>query len=92
VMAAPIISILSDTSEESVGSHAPRVILFGAIPAIIPEVLVVPADLIVTPKVGAVSVVSPSGVLDLVDYSPSSDSDPSEDLIVVLHTFKIIYL
>ncbi|GKA86897.1 hypothetical protein Tco_0808608 [Tanacetum coccineum] len=81
-MAAPVISISSDTSEESVGSHAPRVILFGAIPAIIPvipEVPVVPADPIVTPEVGAVSVVSPSGVLDLVDYSPSSDSDPSED-------------
>ncbi|GKF21414.1 hypothetical protein Tco_0070052, partial [Tanacetum coccineum] len=79
---APVISILSDTSEESVGSHAPRVILFGAIPTIIPvipEVPIVPADPIVTPKVGAVSVVSPAGVLDLVDYSPSSDSDPSED-------------
>ncbi|GJU71353.1 hypothetical protein Tco_1262758 [Tanacetum coccineum] len=81
-MVAPVISISSDTSEESVGSHALRVILFGVIPAIIPvipEVLVVPADPIVTPEVGAVSVVSPSGVLDLVDYSPSSDSDPSED-------------
>ncbi|GJW97008.1 hypothetical protein Tco_0178816, partial [Tanacetum coccineum] len=82
VMAAPVISISSDTSEESVGSHAPRVILFGAIPAIIPvipEVPVVPADPIVTPEVGTVSVVSPAGVLDLVDYSSSSDSDPSED-------------
>ncbi|GKC73867.1 hypothetical protein Tco_1119750 [Tanacetum coccineum] len=79
---APIISILSDTSEESVGSHAPRVILFGAIPAIIPvipEVPIIPADPIVTPEVGAVSFVSPFGVLDLVDYSPSSDSDPSKD-------------
>ncbi|GJX31237.1 hypothetical protein Tco_0241092 [Tanacetum coccineum] len=78
-MAAPIISI---SSEESVGSHAPRVILFGAIPAIIPiipEVPIVPADPIVTPEVGTVSVVSPTGVLDLVDYSSSSDSDPSED-------------
>ncbi|GJX56937.1 hypothetical protein Tco_0286834 [Tanacetum coccineum] len=55
VMAAPIISISSGTSEESV------------------------ADSIVTPEVGAVSVISPSGVLDLVDYSPSSDSDPSKD-------------
>ncbi|GJW10906.1 hypothetical protein Tco_1576733, partial [Tanacetum coccineum] len=36
VMAAPIISISSDLSEESVGSHAPQVILFGPIPAIIP--------------------------------------------------------
>ncbi|GKG39289.1 hypothetical protein Tco_0463434, partial [Tanacetum coccineum] len=78
-MAAPIISILSD---ESMGSYAPRVIIFGAIPAIIPiifEVLIVPADLIVTPEVGTVSVVSPTRVLDLVDYSSSSDSDPSKD-------------
>ncbi|GJX76377.1 hypothetical protein Tco_0323188 [Tanacetum coccineum] len=82
VMAAPVISISSDTSEESMGSHAPRVILFGAIPVIIPaipEVPIVLADPIVTPEVGAVSVVSPAGVHDLVDYSPSSDSDPSED-------------
>ncbi|GKB24046.1 hypothetical protein Tco_0863447, partial [Tanacetum coccineum] len=82
VMAAPIISISSDTSEESMGSHALRVILFGAIPAIIPvihEVPVVPADPIVAPEEGTVLVVLPSGVLDLVDYSPSSDSDPSED-------------
>ncbi|GJV59346.1 hypothetical protein Tco_1465446 [Tanacetum coccineum] len=79
VMAAPIISILF---KESVGSHAPRVILFGAIPAIIPvipEVHIVPADPLVTPDVGTILVVSPTGVLDLVDYSSSSDSDPSED-------------
>ncbi|GJZ32453.1 hypothetical protein Tco_0577889 [Tanacetum coccineum] len=82
VMAAPIISISSDSSEESVGSHAPRVNLFGAIPGIIlviPEVLIVPANPIVAPGVGAVPVVSPTRVLDLVDYSFSSDSDPSED-------------
>ncbi|GKE84049.1 hypothetical protein Tco_1557791 [Tanacetum coccineum] len=81
-MATPIIFISSDSSKESVGSHAPRVILFGAIPAImpvIPEVPIVPADPIVTPEVGAVPVVLPTGVLDLVDYSFSSDSDPSED-------------
>ncbi|GKF45122.1 hypothetical protein Tco_0131674, partial [Tanacetum coccineum] len=54
-MSTPIISILSDSSEESV------------------------ADPIVTPEVGIVSVVSPAGVLDLVDYSSSSDSDPSND-------------
>ncbi|GKB77171.1 hypothetical protein Tco_0944066, partial [Tanacetum coccineum] len=82
VMAAPIIFISSYSSEESVGSHVPRVILFSAIPSIIPvipEVLIVPADLIVTPEVGAVPLVSPTRVLDLVDYSSSSDSDPSED-------------
>ncbi|GJX82627.1 hypothetical protein Tco_0332108 [Tanacetum coccineum] len=81
-MAAPIISISSDLSEESVGSHAPRVILFGYIHAIIPvipEAPIVLADPIVTPEVGAVPVVSPTEVLDLVDYSSSSDSDPSED-------------
>ncbi|GKD00976.1 hypothetical protein Tco_1171250, partial [Tanacetum coccineum] len=82
VMAATIISISSDSSEESVGSYAPRVNLFGAIPGIIlviPEVPIVPANPIVAPGVGAVPVVSPTGVLDLVDYSFSSDSDPSED-------------
>ncbi|GJX06311.1 hypothetical protein Tco_0194243 [Tanacetum coccineum] len=36
-------------------------------------------DPIVTPEVGAVLVVSPTEVLDLVDYSSSSDSDPSDD-------------
>ncbi|GJY80060.1 putative reverse transcriptase domain-containing protein [Tanacetum coccineum] len=83
VMAAPVIPISSDSSKESVGSHVPRVILFGAIPAIIPvirgihaEVPIVPTDPVVAPEVGAVSVTSPIGVLDLVDYS-SSDSDPS---------------
>ncbi|GKB64442.1 hypothetical protein Tco_0920628, partial [Tanacetum coccineum] len=82
VMAALIISILSDSSKESMGSHAPRVILFGAIPAIIPIILEVPivlADPIVASDVGTVLVVLPTGLLDLVDYSSSSDPDPSED-------------
>ncbi|GJS11962.1 hypothetical protein Tco_0368758 [Tanacetum coccineum] len=38
------------------------------------EVPIAPADPLVTPKVGAVSVISPTGVLNLVDYSSSSDS------------------
>nr|GEU69957.1 hypothetical protein [Tanacetum cinerariifolium] len=38
VMAALIIFILSDSSKESVGFHAPRVILFRTIPAIIPVI------------------------------------------------------
>ncbi|GKF55780.1 hypothetical protein Tco_0166120, partial [Tanacetum coccineum] len=57
-------------------------VLFGAIPAIIlviPEVLIVQADPIVAPEEGTVSVVLPTGVLNLVDYSSSSNSDPSED-------------
>ncbi|GJU16903.1 retrotransposon protein, putative, ty3-gypsy subclass [Tanacetum coccineum] len=40
---------------------------------------IVPADPIVTPEVGAVLVISPAKVLDLVDYSPSSNFDPLED-------------
>nr|GEW84825.1 hypothetical protein [Tanacetum cinerariifolium] len=78
-MVAPFISI---SSEESVGSRAPRVILFGAIPAIIPiipEVPIVLVDPLVAPEVGTILVVSLTGVLDLVDYSSSFDSDPSED-------------
>ncbi|GKB26746.1 putative reverse transcriptase domain-containing protein [Tanacetum coccineum] len=78
-MTAPIISISSGLSEESVGSRASRVILCGAILAIIPEVPIVLADPLVAPDVGTISVVSPARVLDLVDYSSSSDSDPSED-------------
>ncbi|GJV53945.1 hypothetical protein Tco_1449686 [Tanacetum coccineum] len=84
-MAAHVIPISSDSSDESVGSHVPRVIVFGAIPAIIPvipvipaEVPIVPADLLVAPEVGAVSVTLTAGVLDLVDYL-SSDSDPSKN-------------
>ncbi|GJZ44482.1 reverse transcriptase domain-containing protein [Tanacetum coccineum] len=75
VMAAPIISILSDSSEESVGSHAPRVILFGVIPVIIhviPEVPIVPADPIVTPE----DSLPPAPDLPLV--SPFLCSDNSE--------------
>ncbi|GJS51494.1 retrovirus-related pol polyprotein from transposon TNT 1-94 [Tanacetum coccineum] len=81
VMAAPVISISSDSSEESMGSHAPRNILFGTSPAtipVIPEVSIVPVDPLVAPEVGAVFVTSPAGVLDLVNYS-SSASDLSED-------------
>ncbi|GKA52536.1 hypothetical protein Tco_0745851 [Tanacetum coccineum] len=80
-MVASVISISPDSSEESVGSHAPRVILFSVIPAIIPvipEVSIVLVDPLAAPEVGAVSVTSPAGVLDLVDYL-SSASDPSED-------------
>ncbi|GJV54384.1 putative reverse transcriptase domain-containing protein [Tanacetum coccineum] len=75
VMVAPIISISSDSSEESVGSHAPRVILFGVIPAIIPvipKVLIIPADPIVAPE----DSLPPAPNLPLV--SPFLCSDDSE--------------
>ncbi|GJY41881.1 hypothetical protein Tco_0429151 [Tanacetum coccineum] len=84
-MATPVIPISSNSYEESVGSHVPRVILFGAIPAIFPiilevpdEVPIVPADPLVALEVGAVSITSPTRVLDLMDYS-SFNSDPSDD-------------
>ncbi|GKD57082.1 hypothetical protein Tco_1290469, partial [Tanacetum coccineum] len=90
VMAAPIISISSDTSEVSVGSHAPRVILFGVIPTIIPEVPIVPADPIVIPEVGAVSVVSPSGEAngesELAEQRPLSSS---HDTLAPLSEFPL---
>nr|GEW72794.1 hypothetical protein [Tanacetum cinerariifolium] len=83
-MAAPVIPISLDSSEESVAFHVPRVILFGNIPTSIPvifvdpaEVPIVPADPLVAPKVGAVSVIPPTEVLDLVDYS-YSESKPAE--------------
>ncbi|GJZ83825.1 putative reverse transcriptase domain-containing protein [Tanacetum coccineum] len=83
VMAAPIISISSDSSEESVGSHAPRVILFGAIPAIIlviPEVPIVPADPIVYTEVASPHQFAIGftlfGVLD--DSEADGESEPAE--------------
>ncbi|GJU81006.1 hypothetical protein Tco_1283371 [Tanacetum coccineum] len=77
-MVAPIISISSDLSEESVGSHSPRVILFGAIPTIIPvipEVPIVLANPIVASEVGEVPAVSATRVLDL---EADGESEPAE--------------
>ncbi|GJX18926.1 putative reverse transcriptase domain-containing protein, partial [Tanacetum coccineum] len=64
-------------------SHVLRVILFDVIPAIIPvipEVPIVPADPLVAPEVGAVSVTSPTRVLDLCsdDSKVDSESEPAE--------------
>ncbi|GKA95019.1 hypothetical protein Tco_0817057 [Tanacetum coccineum] len=74
VMVAPVISISSDSSDESVGSSISPVILFGSIPI---EVPVVTPDLLVAPEVGAAAVASPIGVLEL-DIHSSSESGPSE--------------
>nr|GEU71795.1 hypothetical protein [Tanacetum cinerariifolium] len=89
-MAAPVIPILSDSSEESVGSHVSRVILFGTIPTSILVILVVPAEVLIapadplgSPEVGSIYVILPSEVLDLVDYSSSYDSNPSEDFLPI---------
>ncbi|GKC15602.1 hypothetical protein Tco_1012384 [Tanacetum coccineum] len=96
-MAACVIPILSDSYEDSVGSHVSRVILFDAIPAIIPVIPVVPtvvpivpADPLVEPEVGAISFTSPARVLDLVDYSSSFDSDPSDDSLPLAPELQLV--
>ncbi|GJV30920.1 putative reverse transcriptase domain-containing protein [Tanacetum coccineum] len=66
-MAAPVISISSDVSVESVGSSFSRVILIGSISIEVP----------VTSKVGAAAVASPARVLELDTHS-SSEVDPSK--------------
>ncbi|GJZ74063.1 hypothetical protein Tco_0638209 [Tanacetum coccineum] len=53
------------------------------IPVVPAEVPIAPVDPLVAPEVGAVFVILPTGVLDLVDYSSSSDSEPSEDSLPV---------
>ncbi|GJX38208.1 hypothetical protein Tco_0251511, partial [Tanacetum coccineum] len=60
---------------------------FPVVPA---EVPIAPANLIVAPEVGAVSVISPTKVLDLVDYSSFSDSDPSEDYLPVAPELPLV--
>ncbi|GKC29693.1 hypothetical protein Tco_1036987 [Tanacetum coccineum] len=70
VMAALVISISSDLSEESVP--------------------IVPAYPLVALEVGAVSVISHTGMLDLVDYSSSSDSDLSEDFLSLIPELPLV--
>ncbi|GJT27175.1 ribonuclease H-like domain-containing protein [Tanacetum coccineum] len=89
VMVAPVISISSDTSEESVGSHAPRVILFGVILAIIPEVPIVLADPIVTPKEGTVLVVSPAGADGESEPTEQRPVSSSHDTLAPLSEFPL---
>ncbi|GKC96872.1 hypothetical protein Tco_1162314, partial [Tanacetum coccineum] len=74
-----------------------KVMAASVIPISIPVILVVPAkvpiapaDPLVAPKVGAVSVISPTKVLDLVAYSSSCDSDPSEDSLLVAPELPLV--
>ncbi|GKC33759.1 hypothetical protein Tco_1046143 [Tanacetum coccineum] len=66
-MAASVISISSDVSFKSVGSSFPRVNLIGSISVEVP----------IAPEVGAATVASPAGVLELDTHS-FSKADPSE--------------
>nr|GEV80946.1 hypothetical protein [Tanacetum cinerariifolium] len=96
-MAAPVIPISSDSSEEIVSSHVPLVILFGTIPTSISVILVdptevpiAPSDPIVEPEVVAVFVISITRLLDLVDYSSSSNLDPSEDSLPIAPELPLV--
>nr|GEV15550.1 hypothetical protein [Tanacetum cinerariifolium] len=90
-MAISVISVSSDSSEESVGTSAGRVILFGTIPTTIPNTTptvtppatqfnttLIPAEI---PTVSPIISPSPYYTPTSPDYSPASDteSDPSED-------------
>ncbi|GKB16707.1 hypothetical protein Tco_0850630 [Tanacetum coccineum] len=90
-MAISVISISSDSSEDSVGTPAGRVILFGTIPITIPDttpVITPPATQTDTPVIPTETPIiaptippSPDYTPASPDYSPASDSesDPSED-------------
>ncbi|GKB55412.1 hypothetical protein Tco_0906165, partial [Tanacetum coccineum] len=91
VMAISVISISSDSLEDSVGTPAGRVILFGTIPTTIPDttpVITPPATQTDTPVIPTETPIiaptippSPDYTPASPDYSPASDSesDPSED-------------
>nr|GEZ81419.1 reverse transcriptase domain-containing protein [Tanacetum cinerariifolium] len=81
-MATSVISISSNSSEDSMGTPAGRVILFGTIPTTIPDttLLIAPPNTdapIITPTIPP----SPDYTPASLDYSPASEaeSDPSED-------------
>ncbi|GJS77157.1 hypothetical protein Tco_0727038 [Tanacetum coccineum] len=90
-MAISVISISSDSSEDSVGTPAGRVILFGTIPTTIPDttpVITPPATQTDTPVIPTETPIiaptippSPDYTPASLDYSPASDSesDSSED-------------
>ncbi|GKD57188.1 hypothetical protein Tco_1290575, partial [Tanacetum coccineum] len=81
------ISVSSDSSEDSVGTNARRVILFGTIPTTIPDttpVITPPTtqtDTTVIPIIAPTIPPSPDYTSASPDYSPTSDTefDPSKD-------------
>ncbi|GKC54689.1 hypothetical protein Tco_1077434 [Tanacetum coccineum] len=86
-MAISIILVSSDLSEDSVGTPAGRVILFGTIPTTIPDTtlsMTSPTTHIYTTPIPTVSPTippSPDYTPASPDYSPASDTefDPSKD-------------
>ncbi|GKD95763.1 hypothetical protein Tco_1379660, partial [Tanacetum coccineum] len=87
VMAIPVISVSSDSSEESVGTSTGRDILFGTIPTTIPDTtpsVILPTTHIYTAPIPTASPTippSPDYTPTSLNYSPVSDTefDPSED-------------
>ncbi|GKE01889.1 hypothetical protein Tco_1389872, partial [Tanacetum coccineum] len=85
-MAASVIAISSDSSDESVGSPPSRVILFGDIPTVIPSTSVVAPEISTiapvissaAPMVKTTLVASPTGLCGLVPYSGSDSDSPGE--------------
>nr|GEV05103.1 hypothetical protein [Tanacetum cinerariifolium] len=90
-MAILVISVSSDSSEDSIGTPAGRVILFGSIPTTIPDTtpviappttqidtIVIPTEI---PTLAPTIPPSPDYTPASPDYSPASEteSDPSED-------------
>ncbi|GKB69467.1 hypothetical protein Tco_0930879 [Tanacetum coccineum] len=69
-MAAPVISISLNLSDESVGSSIPQVILIGSISV----------EVLLAPEVGTVVVASPTGVRE-IDTHSLSEADPIESLL-----------
>nr|GFB62543.1 hypothetical protein [Tanacetum cinerariifolium] len=59
-------------------------------PVVPAKVPIAPADPLVIPEVGAVFVISPTGVLDLVDYSSSSNSNPLVDSLPVAPELQLV--
>ncbi|GKB03425.1 putative reverse transcriptase domain-containing protein, partial [Tanacetum coccineum] len=87
VMAIYVISVSSNSLEDSVGTLAGRVILFGTIPTTIPDTtpsMIPPTIYIDTTPIPTISPTIPSSpdyTPASPDYSPASDTeiDPSED-------------
>ncbi|GJZ48288.1 hypothetical protein Tco_0602120 [Tanacetum coccineum] len=87
IMAAPVIAIPFDSSDESMGSPPTRVILFGDIPTVIPSTSVFAPETSTTahvissvaPVVETAIVASPTGFYGLVPYS-NSDSDSHDEM------------
>ncbi|GKB73533.1 hypothetical protein Tco_0934945 [Tanacetum coccineum] len=85
-MAASVIAISSDSSDESVGSPPIQVILFGDIPIVIPSTSVVAPETSTiapfissgAPVVETTLVASPTGLCGLVPYSGSNSDSPDE--------------